>query len=87
MDKPPFVIASLHPKCDFADEPLSAPVKATFPFQLSNHLLNNPPAKAAARRWLYSWTAGFYPPQIQPPVGLVRPFQIDVAIISQVHDA
>jgi tripartite-type tricarboxylate transporter receptor subunit TctC len=48
--RPTFVIVSSHPKCDFADEPLSAPVKATFPFQLSNHLFNNTPAKAPARR-------------------------------------
>jgi hypothetical protein len=31
-DKLAFVIASSHPKCDFADEPLDTPVKATFPF-------------------------------------------------------
>jgi hypothetical protein len=27
-----FVIESSYPKCDFAEEPLSAPVKATFSF-------------------------------------------------------
>jgi len=48
--RPTFVIISSHPKCDFADEPLGVPVKATFPFQLSNHLFNNTPAKAPARR-------------------------------------
>ena len=31
-DKLAFVVGSSHPKCDFADEPLGAPVKATFPF-------------------------------------------------------
>jgi hypothetical protein len=74
------VIASSHPKCDFADEPLSAPVKATFPFQLSNHLFNDPSGEAHARRWLYDWPASFYPPQVQASVGLLRPFQVDVAI-------
>jgi hypothetical protein len=32
MDKLVFVIASSHPKCDFADEAFSMPVKATFAF-------------------------------------------------------
>ena len=31
-DKLAFVVGSSHPKCDFADEPLGTPVKATFPF-------------------------------------------------------
>src|ERR1700749_2192492 len=73
--------ATSHPKCDFIDQPLGTPVKATFPFYLSSHLFNDPSAKAPTRRRLYGWTTSFCTPQVQASGGLVmRPFQVDVAI-------
>src|SRR6516165_1177037 len=59
-----------HAKCDFADEPLCTPIKAHFPFLLTNHLFNNASAKASARRCPHRGAARFRPAQIKATVVL-----------------
>jgi hypothetical protein len=51
-------------KSDFANESVCAPVKARFPLKLDNHLFNDPPAKALARRRLYCRTARLHPTKV-----------------------
>ena len=63
-EKLPFVMASLNAKCNFADQTLGAPIKAHFPFLLTNHLFNNASAKTSARRCPHRGAAHFRPAQI-----------------------
>ena len=72
-EKLPFVMASLNAKCNFADQTLGAPIKAHFPFLLTNHLFNNASANASARRCPHRGAARFRPAQIKATVVLVRP--------------
>ena len=44
-------------KADFANEPFRAPFETRFPFQLANHLLDDPATKPLACRCLHGRTS------------------------------
>ena len=52
---------SSHRKCNFANKPVIAPVKANLSLLLGDHLFDDTATKSRSRRFLRDWTTRLYP--------------------------
>ena len=52
---------SSHRKCNFANKPVIAPVKANFPLLLDDHLFDDTATESLLRRFLRDWTTRLHP--------------------------
>ena len=65
-------------KSDFANKPFRTPIKTRLAFQLFNHVFNDLPAEAVARRRFHGRSAGFCPKEGQASVRCMRPLDLNL---------